>query len=75
MTEQSAEEQKPRNAKTWHVVGYAEISPSGRSLRLTINNAQDTIFDRTYYIGLESLQKVLGKHKKTATIYILEEEG
>jgi len=55
----------------WRNVGYAEFSASGKSVRLKIV-PEYSVFPEYYYVGAESLRKLLEGRKKIATIYVIE---
>jgi len=54
-------------------VGYIEIAPSKKSLRLKIT-PESSIFEDTYYINLDSMEQLLKGHRKEATIFQRKEE-
>jgi len=69
MSEKKAAPQLPK----WRNVGYAEFSSTRKSIRLKIS-PKYSVFSECYYIGVESLRKLLDGRKKSATIYLIEEE-
>jgi len=56
----------------WRVVGVCELAPSGVSLRIEVE-PESSIFTERYYANAKDVEAVINKRKKTATIYILEE--
>jgi len=66
MSEKKAAPQLPK----WRNVGYCEISSSGLCLRIKLNSSKGYL-----YVGLKQLEKVLARKKKTASVYVLEEQG
>ena len=58
----------PQLAK-WRNVGYAEFSKSKKSVRIWISKKFKADY---FYIGVESLRKLLDGKRKHVSVYVLE---
>lgn len=65
----SAQKHTPKHSK-WRIVGNAEVSKSGKSLRIWIGSNFSLQY---YYLGIEDLKGLLSGQKKMVRVYIPEE--
>ena len=55
----------------WRNVGYAEFSKSGKSVRIWISRKFRADY---FYIGVESLRKLLDGKRKHVSVYVLGDD-
>lgn len=53
-------------------VGVIEIAPSGKSLRIVLNDLPFTTFTHTFYVSVKNTELLLKGHKKNVTIVMVK---
>ena len=56
----------------WRNVGFAEFSRSGKSVRIWISRKFKADY---FYIGVESLRKLLDGRRKHVSVYVLGDDS
>jgi hypothetical protein len=72
MASESCKEEKTKAmSSAFESAGVALLAPSGKSLRLEIND-RTRVFTDIYYLSLHDIENVVKKHKSTAQIVKLK---
>jgi hypothetical protein len=64
-----------RNTTKFENVGIIELAPSGKSLKITLNDLPFTTFKHVAYVSVKGVEDVLRKHKRNVTIVMIKGIG
>ena len=53
-------------------VGIVEMAPSGKSLRIILNDVPYTTFTHTFYFSVKNTELLLKGHKKNVTVVMVK---